>query len=149
MAYGDFSSVSQMSSRPVLSQRQSHLSTMSQQTTLMQPPASNPICYTDRYNDPIEDLELFRKYIEAANGDDSSSSRYKVAHTQTSSFGNAKSRDVSVGVKESVTPFPLLLYKLLNDASKNGTGFVVSWSFHGRAFSIHKRKQFEATILPK
>jgi hypothetical protein len=44
--------------------------------------------------------------------------------------------------------FPSKLHELLEDAEVNGYSDIVSWQIHGRAFKIHKAKDFLEKILP-
>mmetsp|Transcript_21677 Transcript_21677/g.31058 ORF Transcript_21677/g.31058 Transcript_21677/m.31058 type:complete len:574 (-) Transcript_21677:133-1854(-) len=46
-------------------------------------------------------------------------------------------------------PFPLMLHELLNSVEADGHADVISWQPHGRAFCIHKKKDFFADIMPK
>mmetsp|Transcript_7471 Transcript_7471/g.15223 ORF Transcript_7471/g.15223 Transcript_7471/m.15223 type:complete len:458 (+) Transcript_7471:89-1462(+) len=45
--------------------------------------------------------------------------------------------------------FPEKLYKLLNDAEKNGKTDIVSWINDGTAFQVHQPEKFETEILEK
>jgi hypothetical protein len=46
-------------------------------------------------------------------------------------------------------PFPQRLYYMLQDVEKQGKSHIVSFSPHGRAFSIHDMKAFTDEILPQ
>merc|ERR1719229_71471 len=42
--------------------------------------------------------------------------------------------------------FPFKLHRLLEDAEKNGHASIISWTPSGRAFKIHKPKEFAALV---
>jgi hypothetical protein len=46
-------------------------------------------------------------------------------------------------------PFPCKLYKLLQDAEKEGNESIVSWLPHGNAFKVHKPAEFASKIMKK
>ena len=46
------------------------------------------------------------------------------------------------------TPFPWKLHEMLEDASKEGNEWIVSWQTHGRSFIVHKPKIFVEKIMP-
>lgn len=46
-------------------------------------------------------------------------------------------------------PFPKKLYRMIEDAKKNGQEDIISFYPHGRAFGIHKPAQFVSEIMPK
>lgn len=46
-------------------------------------------------------------------------------------------------------PFPIKLYRILHEAEKNGQSDIVSFFPHGRAFAVHKSKEFIQDIMPK
>jgi hypothetical protein len=45
-------------------------------------------------------------------------------------------------------PFPLVLHNMMEQAEEKGYSDIVSWQIHGRAFLIHKPKEFVAQVLP-
>lgn len=45
-------------------------------------------------------------------------------------------------------PFPIKLHQMLDEIENKGLGYIVSWQPHGRAFVVHKPKEFVETILP-
>lgn len=45
------------------------------------------------------------------------------------------------------TPFPLKLHELLEKAEEEGLSDIVSWQPHGRAFVVHKPKEFVSGIM--
>jgi len=45
--------------------------------------------------------------------------------------------------------FPRALHAMLDFVSKSGQTDIVSWSSHGRAFSIHKPEEFTKLLIPK
>ena len=46
-------------------------------------------------------------------------------------------------------PFPVLLYRLVNDAVVNGWDHLVSWREHGRAFVILNRNEFARVVMTR
>mmetsp|Transcript_20940 Transcript_20940/g.36037 ORF Transcript_20940/g.36037 Transcript_20940/m.36037 type:complete len:281 (+) Transcript_20940:173-1015(+) len=46
-------------------------------------------------------------------------------------------------------PFPSKFYRMLDQIKEEGLEAVVSWLPHGRAFKIHKPKEFAASIMPR
>jgi hypothetical protein len=45
--------------------------------------------------------------------------------------------------------FPLKLHAILRITEEEGHGDIISWQIHGRAFKIHKTKEFEEKVLKK
>jgi hypothetical protein len=45
--------------------------------------------------------------------------------------------------------FPKKLYRIIDDAKKNGHDDIISFFPHGRAFAIHRPKEFVEEIMPK
>jgi HSF-type DNA-binding len=45
-------------------------------------------------------------------------------------------------------PFPFKLHEILTNVANNGTDDIVSWQPHGKAFRVHKSKEFSETIMP-
>lgn len=45
--------------------------------------------------------------------------------------------------------YALRLYEMLEDAEREGHQHIVSWQPHGRAFRIHKEKEFVEQIMPR
>ena len=45
--------------------------------------------------------------------------------------------------------YVLRLHEMLEDAEKEGNQHIVSWQPHGRAFRIHKEKEFVEHVMPK
>jgi len=45
--------------------------------------------------------------------------------------------------------FPLKLHELLDNAERNGIADIISWQIHGRAFTIHKKKEFSLRVMPQ
>jgi hypothetical protein len=50
---------------------------------------------------------------------------------------------------ESSETFPFKLYRILEEAEKDGNEGIVSFNAQGRCFLIHKPKQFVDEIMPK
>lgn len=46
-------------------------------------------------------------------------------------------------------PFPIKLHEMLDEIEKDGLASVISWQPHGRAFVVHKPKEFVARVLPE
>mmetsp|Transcript_22157 Transcript_22157/g.61571 ORF Transcript_22157/g.61571 Transcript_22157/m.61571 type:complete len:435 (+) Transcript_22157:89-1393(+) len=47
------------------------------------------------------------------------------------------------------TPFPWRLHECLTTVEEEGLTSIVSWLPHGRAFKVHKIKEFSETIMPR
>ena len=45
--------------------------------------------------------------------------------------------------------FPIKLYRILHEAKANGQDDIISFFPHGRAFAVHKSKEFTRDIMPK
>jgi hypothetical protein len=59
-------------------------------------------------------------------------------------YGNKQSRACNSTVK-----FPLKLHELLDNAELEGIADIISWQIHGRAFSIHNKKDFCLRVMPQ
>ena len=46
-------------------------------------------------------------------------------------------------------PFPIVLHRVIASVEADGLAHIFGWQPHGRAFLIHKPKQFVELILPK
>ena len=46
-------------------------------------------------------------------------------------------------------PFPWRLHEMLKMTAQEGMHHIVSWAPHGRAFTVHKPKEFAESILPR
>lgn len=46
-------------------------------------------------------------------------------------------------------PFPWRIHRVLKAAAEEGFEDIVSWCPHGRAFTVHKPKEFAATVLQR
>ena len=46
-------------------------------------------------------------------------------------------------------PFPIVLHRVIARVEEDGYGHIFGWQPHGRAFLIHKAKEFNEFILPK
>eukprot|EP00934_Nitzschia_sp_Nitz4_P002535 Nitzschia sp. Nitz4//scaffold86_size83305//51020//52056//NITZ4_005265-RA/size83305-snap-gene-0.172-mRNA-1//-1//CDS//3329559259//2525//frame0 len=57
--------------------------------------------------------------------------------------------DKSIAKGGVTTPFPWKLHDMLDDMARNGDHSVVTWQPHGRAFMVHKPKEFVEDIMPK
>jgi hypothetical protein len=60
---------------------------------------------------------------------------------------SAKDDEASKGRK--IVTFPMRLHRALSDATMNGNDHIISWQEHGRAFQIHRRKDFVKMIMPQ
>ena len=49
----------------------------------------------------------------------------------------------------SIEPFPSKLYRMIEEAEKDGQDDIVSFFPHGRAFAIHKPRVFISQLMPK
>ena len=47
----------------------------------------------------------------------------------------------------SETNFPVKLHYMLSDMEADGLDHIVSWQPHGRAFIVHKPKEFVSQVL--
>jgi hypothetical protein len=63
--------------------------------------------------------------------------------TEVSSSAKKRGRDCL----ESV-PFPVKLHRLLENVELDGLAHIISWQTHGRAFQIHKSKEFLEKVMP-
>lgn len=50
--------------------------------------------------------------------------------------------------RDSATLFPLRLHKLLSMVETEGLSSIISWQVHGRAFKMHKPKEFVEKLMP-
>jgi hypothetical protein len=50
--------------------------------------------------------------------------------------------------RDAATLFPLKLHKLLSMVEMEGLSSIISWQAHGRAFKIHKPKDFLEKVMP-
>ena len=46
-------------------------------------------------------------------------------------------------------PFPWRVHDMLAAVAKEGNEHIVSWQSHGRAFTVHKPKDFVKNIMPR
>jgi hypothetical protein len=61
--------------------------------------------------------------------------------TDVEDYGHRRRGGVSVS-------FPIKLHSVLDQVEADGLTHVVSWQAHGRAFVVHKPKEFVETVLP-
>mmetsp|Transcript_5347 Transcript_5347/g.7885 ORF Transcript_5347/g.7885 Transcript_5347/m.7885 type:complete len:212 (-) Transcript_5347:283-918(-) len=52
-------------------------------------------------------------------------------------------------ISEDTKKFPMKLQELLDNAEAEGHEHIISWQPHGRAFLLHKKKEFVETVLPQ
>lgn len=64
-------------------------------------------------------------------------------------FNDAGTDEVDRDFKRSQENFPLKLYRIIYEVVKSGRGDVISFFPHGRAFAVHKPKEFISEIMPK
>lgn len=57
--------------------------------------------------------------------------------------------DKSIAKGGVTTPFPWKLHEMLDAMAHEGSHSVVTWQPHGRAFMVHKPKEFVEVIMPK
>ncbi len=57
--------------------------------------------------------------------------------------------DKSIAKGGVTTPFPWKLHEMLDAMAREGSHSVVTWQPHGRAFMVHKPKEFVEVIMPK
>lgn len=51
--------------------------------------------------------------------------------------------------RKAADPFPLKLYRLLEEAEREGNEDVVSFYPHGQAFGIHRQSKFITDMMPR
>lgn len=56
--------------------------------------------------------------------------------------------DKSIAKGGVTTPFPWKLHDMLDEMAREGNHSVVTWQPHGRAFMVHKPKEFVEEIMP-
>eukprot|EP00563_Minutocellus_polymorphus_P017172 CAMPEP_0197722138 /NCGR_PEP_ID=MMETSP1434-20131217/4934_1 /TAXON_ID=265543 /ORGANISM="Minutocellus polymorphus, Strain CCMP3303" /LENGTH=607 /DNA_ID=CAMNT_0043307245 /DNA_START=109 /DNA_END=1932 /DNA_ORIENTATION=- len=66
-------------------------------------------------------------------------------HKPTSTSSSSSSANGGASIKIS---FPRKLHHILDQIERDGHAHVISWLPHGRAFAIHKPKEFIATVMP-
>lgn len=76
-----------------------------------------------------------------------------IRHTVTHDYhDHAYDRPAQSGTRKTkggvAIPFPIKLHQMLDEIENKGLGCIVSWQPHGRAFVVHKPKDFVETILP-
>ena len=64
-------------------------------------------------------------------------------------FDDTGTDEVDRDFKRSQENFPLKLYRIIYEVVKSGRGDVISFFPHGRAFAVHKPKEFINEIMPK
>ena len=66
-------------------------------------------------------------------------------------FFNDKANSQNLFTDTTVNPktFPVKLQELLDNAEVEGHEHIISWQPHGRAFLLHKKKEFVETVLPR
>jgi hypothetical protein len=50
--------------------------------------------------------------------------------------------------RNQITPFPLKLYRMLEEAENQGNEHIVSWHPDGRSFHVHNAETFVEVVLP-
>ena len=61
-----------------------------------------------------------------------------------------KKQKIKRGARGGVSdPFPFKLHRMLEDVERDCNTHIVSWLSHGRAFCVHKPKDFVTDIMPK
>lgn len=96
--------------------------------------------YVDRYQSPVTDLMAF---VDAMK-DDIVYDHKKFADGEDSMVSQPR-----LAVMRKKVPFPVLLYRMLEESQENGTEHIVSWNRHGRSFQILDRCDFEQFVMPK
>ena len=64
-------------------------------------------------------------------------------------FNEAGTDEVDRDFKRSQENFPLKLYRIIYESVQSGKGDIISFLPHGRAFAVHKPKEFLSQIMPK
>jgi hypothetical protein len=86
-----------------------------------------------------------RYYVSHVNHD-------RASNSTTTEVNQVKSsaRDATKGNScDAETLFPCKLHRLLEYAEVSGYSDIISWETHGRAFKIHKRKEFLVQLMPQ
>jgi hypothetical protein len=84
-------------------------------------------------------------YYDATKGPDPSS----VAEDDDEENQGSTSEHAGDASAAALEKFPLKLYRMLDDAETNGDDSIVSFFPHGRAFAIHKPREFVSELMPK
>jgi len=85
------------------------------------------------------------------NNSNGSSAGMASLHSSSLGGGDAAANDSNTKntFMFSKFAFPFKLHRLLEDAEKNGHASIISWTPSGRAFKIHKPKEFAALVMPR
>mmetsp|Transcript_26354 Transcript_26354/g.46825 ORF Transcript_26354/g.46825 Transcript_26354/m.46825 type:complete len:347 (+) Transcript_26354:315-1355(+) len=70
-------------------------------------------------------------------------------HASSTSLSSNDEQDQSISKGGVTTPFPWKLHIMLDHMEDNGDKSIVCWQPHGRAFTVHKPKEFVVKIMPK
>lgn len=104
--------------------------------------------YIDRYDEPIVNMDLFKNQLR--DGNEETEPTDSTGQQTGASEGEAtKSTSVEECGDWQPSSFPLVLYRMLSNASREGIDHIISWCSHGRAFQVHKREAFEAEVMTK
>lgn len=70
--------------------------------------------------------------------------------TDWSESGQEEGDDYNKSIAKGgvTTPFPWKLHDMLDDMASQGKHSVVTWQPHGKAFMVHKPKEFVQDIMP-
>ena len=106
---------------------------------------NDAIPFSSSYDEENEDMSSIEDdehdigvYQESGMG---STQRRRAESVGSSSNNNSKDNEVL---------FPARLYAMLEDAEQSGQTDIVSWGVSGtNAFNVHKKREFERSILPK
>lgn len=95
-----------------------------------------------RIMSPSAERESTATSVTARNHDGMSS-----CHDSTSSLDSNNDRGRSIAKGGVTTPFPWKLHIMLDAMDKNGDKSIVCWQPHGRAFMVHKPKEFVQEVM--
>ena len=99
------------------------------------------------YRDHANDREEEYRDLEAQNVGSNGGKEGSATNNISQSFDNEyKAQRARGGV---TTPFPFKLHRMLGNVDREGLADIVSWQPHGRAFLVHKPREFVSKVLPQ
>ena len=93
------------------------------------------------YHDHSDEIDTDKSHIEGTNAGCINPIAQPLTHPTDSGSKNKKG-----GVN---MPFPEKLHGMLDRIEQDGFAHVISWQPHGRAFIVHKHKEFVDIIMPR
>jgi hypothetical protein len=102
---------------------------------------------THNYHDHSDDVDAEKLQTEGARLGGVSYS------TQDGSNGGGKHKSANSSENKQRggvnMPFPEKLHEMLDKIEQDGFASIISWQSHGRAFAVHKQKEFVDIIMPR